>query len=108
MNIEEAKKDIYELKDHAQSLLEQYEEMQGHLHNILNSLSKTDSPVKTKVENLISEYTELREKINNELITSLDEMLRYLDKTTDNILEFTQNIRVSVKIFNEMLESFEV
>lgn len=107
MYIEEAKKDVLDLKEEVVYLLEQYEKIREKLNVILKALPETESPIKSKIENLITNYSETINKIKKDIIPNLDEMLKYSEKTKENLLEFTQNINITSQNFKDMLDAYE-
>lgn len=108
MDLELVSSETAELKEQALLLVRQYDEIKSSLDKISNALKETDAPIKSKVDSLISEYSEKINKINDNFLSDSDEILKYVDNTNQNLKEFCQNIKITTKIFNEMLESFEI
>lgn len=103
--VESRAREILEL---GEMLENQFNSIAQKLVNIYNIVNKTNSPQSRKLKELIDKYDKNINELREYYGQSASEIITYTNATNENLLQLKENLRVTLKIYNDMLSSIEL
>lgn len=106
--------DLYEIESRANQILDsteilynQYQNIVVKLLNIYDLIAKTNSPQARDLKLLIDKYGIAIQSLGKYYGEGASEIISYVNATNENLMQFTANIKASIKVYNDMLVSIE-
>lgn len=102
MDLEMIECNVKGLIDYANAVKKDYEQILQSIVNISSVLPNEESSLKSAVEDLRKKYENIINELNGSCLDETNKILKYVDQSNNNLLELTQNLKVTVKVYDDI------